>query len=187
MTALPAPVSRSAHRTTGSVIWITGLSGAGKSTVAAHLVPRLAAAGLHSVLLDGDELRAALGMVGTYDPQSRHRLAFVYARLCHLLARQGHTVVIATIALYHDVQAWNRTNLPNYLEVLLEVPLTELRRRNSKGVYGPDTVTPVVGVGIAPEFPIQPDLTVSNLGPVTPDVVAEQIFHLHETRRGDIR
>ena len=183
MTALSASTNPTTSLSAGAVIWITGLSGAGKSTVAAHLVPRLASTGVLPVLLDGDDLRTALGMVGTYDPESRHRLAFVYARLCQLLARQGHTVVIATIALYHDVQAWNRTNLPNYLEVFLDVPLDELRRRNSKGVYESSNDPHVVGVGITPEFPLHPDLAVSNLGPTRPEVVAERIVQLYDARR----
>src|SRR5947209_8843532 len=77
----------------GRVIWLTGLSGAGKSTVAREVVNRLHGRGIRPVLLDGDELRGALGVSGSYDRASRRQLAFVYARLCRLLACQGHTVV----------------------------------------------------------------------------------------------
>jgi adenylylsulfate kinase-like enzyme len=163
----------------GQVIWLTGLSGAGKSAVAGELVRQLTADGRQPIRLDGDELRAALDVTGTFDLESRRRLAFVYARLCRLLANQGHLVVCATIALFHDVQRWNRENLPNYVEVFLDVPMDELRRRNSRGVYGPATDhREVVGLGIAAQFPRTPDLTLRNFGSMTPIAAAGHIRQL---------
>jgi adenylylsulfate kinase-like enzyme len=147
----------------GLVIWVTGLSGAGKSTVARHLVRCLSHRGRKPILLDGDELRDVFGSTQVFDPESRRRLAFTYSRLCRLLAGQGHTVICATISLYHAVHSWNRANIPRYTEVLLDVPLDELHRRNPKGVYGETAdQTDVVGVGLTAEFPIAPDLVVRN-------------------------
>ena len=97
----------------GNVIWITGLSAAGKTTLAKAVVSQLRARGGSVVLLDGDELRAVFGAVTT-DPQSHGRegrlaLAMQYARLCRVLADQGLTVVIATISLFKEVHAWGTT------------------------------------------------------------------------------
>ena len=117
---------------TGRVFWITGLSGAGKSTLARALRARLP----QSILLDGDELRAVLGATASgFDRQSRLELARTYARLCGLLAGQGHTVIMATISLFHEVHAWNRENLPGYREIFLDVPEEVRRRRDPKGLY----------------------------------------------------
>jgi cytidine diphosphoramidate kinase len=172
--------------TEGSVIWITGLSGAGKSTVAEELVRRLREDGVRPVALDGDGLRSALGDDGAYDPDSRRRLAFVYARLCRLLAEQGHTVVCATISLRHEVHAWNRANLGSYLEIFLDVPLEELSRRDPKGVYrGPRES--VVGVGFAAELPRWPDLTIRNFGSTTSSAAAELIYGLWARRAAQAR
>lgn len=165
----------------GAVIWITGMSGAGKSSVAAELLPRLVDRGVHPVLLDGDELRAALGLDGHFGHDSRHRLAFVYARLCAMVARQGHIVVCSTIALFHDVQAWNRANLADYFEVFLDVPAGELQARNSKGLYDVG-LRHVVGVDMPAEFPIEPDLRISNYGATTPAAAARRIVRLCEMR-----
>jgi adenylylsulfate kinase-like enzyme len=159
----------------GSVIWITGLSGAGKSTVAWELSGLLRHGEAAPVLLDGDQLRAALD-ARSFDDAGRRRLAFVYARLCRLLAMQGHTVICATIALYHEVQAWNRDNLPGYLEVLLDVPMQELIRRDTKGVYrGQRDHSEVWGLGLRPEFPISPDLVIHNVAPMTSELAARDI------------
>jgi len=129
------------------------MSGVGKTTVAGELLPRLQSRGVSPVFLDGDALRAAMGIVGNYDPEGRHQLAFVYARLCSLIARQGHIVVCSTIALFHDVQTWNRAHFENYIEVFLDVPLAELARRNSKELYGGNG-RHVVGMDVPAEFPL---------------------------------
>ena len=115
----------------GRVVWITGLSGAGKTTLARALQRALPG----SLLLDGDELREALGASGHgFDAESRRRLALTYARLAGRLARQGATVIVATISLFHDLHAWNRANLPGYVEIFLDVPEDDRRGRDPKGL-----------------------------------------------------
>lgn len=126
----------------GQTIWITGLSGAGKSTLAKALSERLRARQQSVILLDGDELREVFGTASSatvsalnHDRATRLTLALQYARLCHVLSEQEHTVIIATISLFREVHQWNRAHLANYYEVYLKVPLAELRRRDPKGIY----------------------------------------------------
>lgn len=124
---------------TGQVVWITGLSGAGKSTLAVEFVAGLRSRGHSVVMLDGDELRDVFGAAAAnsqnHGREGRLALAMQYAHLCKVIAAQGHTVVIATISLFHEVHAWNRAHLPGYFEVYLKVPVEELRRRDPKGIY----------------------------------------------------
>lgn len=141
----------------GRVIWITGLSGSGKTTVAKALIPLLPGP---AVLLDGDELRAVLGMAEAgYDRPSRQKLALSYARLAKLLAEQGLTVVVATISLFHAVHDWNRANQPGYLEVWLDVPEKECRRRDPKGLYAAQqTDRQPLACEATAEFPLCADI-----------------------------
>lgn len=150
----------------GGVIWVTGLAEAGKSTVARELVRQLWQRGHQPVLLDGNEVRAALDMTSSYDRKGRIKAAMTYARLCNMLARKGHLVVIATISLFHEVQRWNRQHQPSYVEVLLDVPLNELKRRDTKGLYSRYSGSDIVGIGQPAEFPLSPDLVVANYGDI---------------------
>ncbi|MFV0421124.1 adenylyl-sulfate kinase [Oleidesulfovibrio sp.] len=145
----------------GSVVWITGLSGAGKTTIARALVARMPGA----ILLDGDELRAVLGAASSsFEYEKRKELAFTYARLCKLLAEQGLTVIIATISLFHDVHAWNRAHLPSYLEVFLDISEEIRQARDPKGLYAAAQqghIRHMAGMETPVETPLAPDLVIT--------------------------
>lgn len=138
----------------GRVLWITGLSGAGKTTLARALQQALPGA----LLLDGDELREVLGADGQgFDAQSRRHLALTYARLAGLLARQGATVIVATISLFHELHAWNRAHLPGYVEIFLDVPEAVRRARDPKGLYAANARN-MAGSEVPAELPLEPHL-----------------------------
>jgi len=163
----------------GRVFWITGLSGAGKSTLGRELWGRLRALGHPAVFLDGDALRMTVAEDLAHSAGDRLRSAMRNARLCRLLAEQGVDVVCATISLFHEVQRWNRQNMPGYREIYLRVPLEELRRRDPKGIYaGIQNGEPrdVVGVDIAAEEPEAPDLVLENYGKLDTAAAAESIL-----------
>lgn len=123
----------------GQVIWVTGLSGSGKTTIAEGLCLRFRELGLSPVILDGDILREIFNGTDndneTHDRNERINLSRKYGLLCKNISSQGFTVIIATVSMFNEVYAWNRQNLPNYFEVYLDVPLKELIRRDPKNIY----------------------------------------------------
>jgi adenylylsulfate kinase-like enzyme/phosphohistidine swiveling domain-containing protein len=165
----------------GRVFWITGLSGAGKTTLGHELCIRLRAAGRSVTFLDGDALRGAISEDLDYSAANRRRAAMRNARLCRLLAEQGTDVVCATISLFHEVHQWNRANTPGYLEIYLRVPLDELRRRDTKGIYQRaergDT-RQVVGLDVPAEAPEAPDLVLDNHGALDKTAAVDRIMAL---------
>ncbi|MFZ3331846.1 MAG: adenylyl-sulfate kinase, partial [Candidatus Acidiferrales bacterium] len=163
----------------GRVFWITGLSGAGKTTVGRELRNRLHAAGRPVIFLDGDGLRTAIAEDLGHSPDNRRRSAMRNARLCRLLAEQGVDVVCATISLFHEVQRWNRKNIPGYREIYLRVPIEELLRRDSKGIYARaqrGDAREVVGLDVPAEVPEAPDLVLDNYGSLDVATAADRIF-----------
>jgi len=163
----------------GRVFWVTGLSGAGKTAVSTRLVAHLAEAGLRPLLLDGDVLREVFGASASHDPEERRRLSFCYARLCRELARQGATVVCATISMVEAVREWNRANIPAYVEVYLRASLELLTAQDNKGLYKKaraGEISHVVGVDIPAEEPRRPDLVFDRADGLSPDEIARRII-----------
>jgi adenylylsulfate kinase-like enzyme len=147
------------------VIWLTGLSGAGKTTIAREMSRKLRDGGVPSLLLDGDEVRAACGGDYGHDPDGRLRNAYRMARLAKLAADQGLVVTVSTMSLFHEVHAWNRENLPGYFEVLLDVDVEVCRRRDPKNLYrdvARKVQRHVGGVDVRVEYPLDPHLKLDN-------------------------
>ena len=97
------------------VIWITGLSGAGKTTLANEIVRKLRDSLINVVFLDGDQLRQIFNnnslKINSYSKNDRRNLASSYSRLCQLLVSQNLYVVISTISLFREIHLWNRANI----------------------------------------------------------------------------
>lgn len=154
------------------VIWISGYSASGKTTVGRKVEILLGKLGLRPLFLDGDDLRSIFAGRWGYSRDDRVELARVYFRLASHLASQGYTVVISAIAMYDEVRSWLRENVPNTLEVYLDVPEEErLRRdRRTKQLYSNIVQT-------APDYdpPDEGTLRVDN-HKVEPDDAARQII-----------
>ena len=163
----------------GCVYWITGLSGAGKTTLGRELWQRLRAAGRSAIFLDGDMLREVIAEDLGHNLANRRKSAMRNARLCRMLASQGGDVVCPTISMFHDVQRWNRENIPNYREIYLRVPMDELQRRDAKGIYAAakrGELCDVVGLDVAAELPESPDLILDNFGALDSAAAVERIW-----------
>ena len=117
------------------VFWITGLSGAGKTTCARSVIELLHAQARSAVLLDGDEFREAIEPDLGHSHEDRLKNAFRIARMSQLISRQGVTVVCATMSLFPEIWAWNRIHIPLYRQIYLSSDRETLLSRDSKGLY----------------------------------------------------
>lgn len=143
------------------VVWITGLSGAGKTTVSRALFdlvrPRLP----ELFLVDGDAVRELFGQDLDYSESSRVIQITRLRKLAKFVADQGQLVVVAALYCHPDLMAENRRILPGYVEVYLRTPFELLQSRDSKGLYSgalAGRVTDVVGVDIPWHAPASPDI-----------------------------
>ncbi|TJZ74051.1 adenylyl-sulfate kinase [Chitiniphilus eburneus] len=159
----------------GVVYWVTGLAGAGKTTIGTALHRHLRESGRHVVMLDGDRLREVFGGQHGYSVEERRHLAMCYARLCKLLADQGCDVVCATVSMFASVRQWNRDNLAHYCEIYIVAPEDHLFAR--RAFYSDNTSShEVVGLNPAYELPVNPDVTIENDGRRTPEQLVAEIL-----------
>lgn len=145
----------------GRLFWVTGLSGAGKTTIGTILYQKLKEKYPNTVLFDGDVLRRMFGNDLGYSKEERFACAMRYARLCKLLTEQGIIVVCCTISMFDAVREWNRQNIPEYTEIYIKVPIEMLEKRNQKNLYHDvkmGIAVNVVGVDLDLELPKSPDI-----------------------------
>jgi len=167
------------------VIWITGLSGAGKTTLATALHQHLRQEHDNVILLDGDQLRQTLLVTqGSYDRQGRLKLAHCYARLARMLASQKHIVIVATISLFNEIHHWNRQHQTNFIEVFLDPPKEQLQFQDAKGLYQSKSVGPVVGREIQAESPLAPHFHIKDLKSISKLItqITQQLEDLQNVR-----
>ncbi|MCI7539768.1 MAG: adenylyl-sulfate kinase [Veillonellaceae bacterium] len=160
--------------TDGRVYWITGLSGAGKTTIGTALYKKLHAEKPNVVMLDGDKLREAYGGAFGYTEEERRKGALCNAKLSHLLASQGIDVICCTIGMYDSVRDWSRENNARYTEVYLNVRMDTLQKRDKKGLYSSHAKN-LVGVDVKMEEPKHPDVVIHNDGERTVESIVEEI------------
>ena len=161
---------------TGTVYWITGLSGAGKTTIGTQLLKKL---NNNTVFLDGDNLREIYGDDIGYSLEDRKKMAMRNSRLCKMLSSQGFNVICCTIAMFHSVRDWNRKNISNYKEIYLKVSPEVLINRDQKNLYSKHkngTIKNIMGLDLSFEEPINPNIVIENNGDKSPDEIVDFII-----------
>ncbi len=152
---------KQAHR--GGVVWLTGLSGSGKSTIGTHLERTLFDSGYNVMLLDGDSVRKGLcADLGFSDEDRRENIRRV-AELSALLAHQGILVICAFISPFRaerDLARRLAGECP-FLEIFVDCSLEECKKRDPKGLYAKaeaGDIKKFTGVDSPYERPLKPDL-----------------------------
>ncbi|MGC2659131.1 MAG: adenylyl-sulfate kinase [Bryobacteraceae bacterium] len=146
---------------TGLVVWFTGLSSAGKSTIARAVWEELAAAGTRVELLDGDEIRTNLCRGLGFSREDRDENVRRIAYVASLLARHGVVVLVAAIAPYRAAREEVRRICGRYIEVYVNAPLSVCESRDVKGLYRKarsGEVAHFTGVSDPYEPPLTPDV-----------------------------
>ena len=147
------------------VVWLIGLSGAGKTTLARQIVARVRDSSPNVVLVDGDAIRELFGNDLGHSLEDRRRNAERVARLCKYLDDQGIHVVCAILSLFPETRDWCRRNFSAYYEVFINAPTAQLVARDAKGIYGRyerSEIRNVAGMDLHFPAPTTPDLVIRN-------------------------
>ncbi len=148
------------------VVWIIGLSGAGKTTLANEVIAHVRRAQRNVVLIDGDMVREVFGNDLGHTMEDRRTNARRICQLGKLLDDQGINVVCAILSLFPESRSWNREHLKSYYEVFIDTPLQDLVQRDSKGIYrrfNSGEIRDVAGMDIEFTRPDSADLTINNI------------------------
>jgi adenylyl-sulfate kinase len=162
----------------GFTLWFTGLSGAGKTTLARLVETELVARGHKVEVLDGDVVRTNLSKGLGFSKEDRdtniRRIGFV----CHLLTRNDVVAIAAAISPYREIRDEIRNEIGSFVEVYCECPIEVLAERDVKGLYKKALAGEIknfTGVDDPYEAPVSPEVIV-HTGAESPDQSLARIF-----------
>jgi adenylyl-sulfate kinase len=175
------PVSSADMELPGCCLWFTGLSGAGKSTIANVVVDELRARGRKVELLDGDEIREHLSNGLGFSKADRDENIRRIGWVASVLARNGVVSVTAAISPYRAVRDEVRGWIDNFVEIHVATPLEECEARDVKGLYArarSGEIPEFTGVSDPYEAPLSPEIVVQTSGRTVEDSAAQVITWL---------
>lgn len=147
----------------GYTIWFTGLSGAGKSTIANALAGQLAARGQRVEILDGDAVRTHLSKGLGFSKEDRDTNIRRIGWVCDLVARHGGVAIAAAISPYRAVRDEVRAATGRFVEIFVDCPLETCIERDVKGLYAKalaGEIPQFTGVSDPYEPPLSPEITI---------------------------
>lgn len=180
-------VSRETHNGhQGAVLWFTGLSGSGKSTIAGMLEQTLHARGVHTYLLDGDNTRHGLCQDLGFSDQDRHENIRRVGEVSALMVDAGLIVLAAFISPHRAERNAVRDKLPDnrFIEVFVDTALDVCESRDPKGLYKKaraGEIKQFTGIDATYEAPLTPELHLDGCQPLN-TLVAQIIDTLVERR-----
>jgi bifunctional enzyme CysN/CysC len=173
-----------------AVVWFTGLSGAGKSTIANLVEKRLHAEGIHTYLLDGDNVRHGLNKDLGFSEADRHENIRRIAEVSRLMVDAGLVVLTSFISPFRAERAMARALLEEgeFVEVHVDTPLDVAEQRDTKGLYAKarrGELKDFTGIDSPYEAPESPEIRVDTTS-MTPEEAAELVVE-HLRAHGILR
>ena len=142
------------------VVWVTGLPGSGKTTFSRNFRSYLRDLGVNTVLLDGDELRAAFNHRFGYTRDERIEASKIYINIAKLIATQDNVVIVSTVSLFDEVFAYLHTEIPSVKVVFIDADSNLLDSRNQKQLRSSGAKS-VPGISLKVDFPSNPTFRLS--------------------------
>lgn len=160
----------------GLVVWFTGLSGSGKSTIAVEVEKMLNDAGRAAYLLDGDNIRHGINADLGFTDEDRQENIRRISEIAALFADAGMITLVSFISPFRAMRefARERVGKENFIEVYVSTDFETCRERDPKGLYKKD-IKNFTGKDSIYEEPLSPDLTLDTLG-TTPKDCAESVY-----------
>jgi adenylyl-sulfate kinase len=171
--------------TEGFTLWLTGLSGAGKTTIAVALAEKLRERNVKVERLDGDTVRQSLTRDLGFSKEDRDKNIERVTFVAKLLSRNGVGVIASFISPYQAVRDQARAETTNFIEVFVDAPIEVCAERDVKGMYAKayaGEIPNFTGVSDPYEAPVSPDIAVQTHLETVDESVANIINYL-ETKQ----
>ena len=182
---IPRPEREARNGHGAAVLWLTGLSGSGKSTIARSLERKLFDLGCSTMLLDGDQVRHGLcGDLGFSAADRTENIRRV-AEVARLFFESGHIVICTFISPFRSDRDFARSLVPGgrFIEVFVDAPLDVVRSRDPKGLYAKaerGEIADFTGVTSPYEAPVEPEVRVNTVVSTPEDAVETMVARLRE-------
>lgn len=171
----------------GAVLWLTGLSGAGKSTIAKTLEKKLFLQNAHTIVLDGDNLRKGVCRDLGFSAEDRKENIRRTGEMAKLLADSGLIAVAALISPFTSDREMVRTLMgeTTFIEIFVDCPLEECEKRDSKGLYKKARAGEIkgfTGIDSGYEAPVNPELLINSKQQGPEEAVEKILNYLSQTK-----
>ena len=166
-----------------TVLWLTGLSGAGKTSIAQCLMAQFEVMGITPVLLDGDEIRKTMPLIG-FDQEARKTHNRNVGKMAAMAEKQGKVVIVALISPYEDVRQEIRAMCHNFIEVYVSTNLDTCIKRDPKGLYKralSGEIKDFTGINAPYQKPQNPEIQI-NTENKTIDECSQTIFQFYKNK-----
>jgi len=165
------------------LLWFTGLSGSGKSTIANAVEEALFNKKIHTYTLDGDNVRKGVNNNLSFSPEDRTENIRRIAEVSHLMVDAGLVVLAAFVSPYEKDRAniKNIVGYSNFIEIFVNTPVEECERRDVKGLYAKaraGEITNFTGINAPYEAPVAPDVQINTIETSVEKAVAVILQHI---------
>ena len=143
----------------GKIFWITGYSGAGKTSIANTIKNRIFKTYGNTIVINGDDLRRIFEL-NKYSKLERYKNGIKFVKLLKFLSGQKVNVLFTVVGLKHSLRKYAQDNIPNYIEIFIESDLNQIIKFGKKKTY--KQKKNIVGKDISAELPKNPDVLIRN-------------------------
>lgn len=165
---------KSINKNKGFLIWVTGFSGSGKTTIGKKLLPLINKRLGNTILIHADDLINLFKLKG-YSKVERIKRGLMYGKLLKFLTDKKINVIFTVVGMFNKVRENNRKLIQNYIEVFIDSDLKLITKKSKKKHYVKNSRN-IIGLDIKPEFPKIPDVTIFNDFKTKPSHISKKIM-----------
>ena len=163
------------NKNKGILFWITGLSGSGKTTLGRKIKKNITKIYGPTIMISGDDIRKIFRLKG-YEYNDRVTILRKYSLFAKYITEQKINIILAVVGMIEAPRKWNRINIENYIEIYIKSSIKDIIKLNKKKIYNKKNSGKIIGIDIKPEYPKNPDISITNSFNGTTDQMAKNLI-----------